>query len=121
MKCRNWAVLLAIPQPSREFRQAAALCWLLRRLASSIYEASRFGPVRATAISYEETTVQAVDGRQQGSPHTTTSVFFVRRPDRTPPAQDIQLETPAEYAVGTLHFQSPLGGQPTFSNSETVG
>src|ERR1017187_8511350 len=71
-----------------------------KAVASSIYEASRFGPVRANAISYEETTVQAVDGRQQGSPHTTTSVFFVRRPDRTPPAQDIQLETPAEYAVG---------------------
>jgi hypothetical protein len=82
---------------------------LLRRLASSIYEASRFGPVRANAISYEETTVQAVDGRQQGSPHTTTSVFFVRRPDRTPPAQDIQLETPAEHTVaGDLDIAADL-------------
>jgi hypothetical protein len=55
--------------------------------------------VRARTIGYEETTVQAVEGQRQGFPQTTTHVFFVRRPDRTPPAQDIQLETPPQYAA----------------------
>jgi hypothetical protein len=57
-----------------------------------------FGPVRAYPISYEETTAEATDGRQ-GRPQTSTCDFFARRPYRTPSPQDLQLETPPEYAV----------------------
>jgi hypothetical protein len=58
-----------------------------------------FGPVRAYPISYEETTAEAAEGQWQGRPQTSTCDFFVRRPYRTPSPQDLQLETPREYAV----------------------
>ena len=52
-----------------------------------------------TANVHEEATDQAGGGRRQALPRGRTFVSFVRNPDRTPPAQDIQLEASPEYGV----------------------
>jgi hypothetical protein len=54
---------------------------------------NRFGPARAHAIVDEETT------HRQGVPGPGTLVSVARNSERTPPAQDVQLETPPDYPV----------------------